>query len=231
MGNILVISAHPDDEILGCSGFICKQKSDGNRVFVLYLSEGVTSRYDNHTIDKKIKQEIENRKKMAIQASKILQFKIVEFLDLPNLRMENLHVLDLVKKITKTIKKIRPSIILTHHPGDLNRDHKVAFESTFAALRPFTFDFKINKFLTYEIPSSTNWSNQSIGPKFEPNFYLNVKKYIDKKKLAFDCYKFEMRKFPHPRSWKLILANHMLRGSEVGLEYAEAYMLIKEIVE
>ena len=229
MKNILVISAHPDDEVLGCSGYICKQNSLGNKVFVLYLSEGVSSRFVDSTMTKELKKEINKRKTMAINASKVLKFQIIDFFDLPNLRMENMYLLDLVKKIMSVIQKIRPSVVLTHHPGDLNTDHKVAFEASFTALRPFSYDFKIEKLLTYEVPSSTNWSNSKIGPLFRPNFYLDISKFLDAKKKAFEIYKYEMRKFPHPRSWKSISAHHLNRGGEVGLDFAEAFEIIREL--
>lgn len=229
MKNILVISAHPDDEVLGCSGYICKQNSLGNKVFVLYLSEGVSSRFTDCNMTKELKKEINKRKTMAINVSKVLKFQIIDFFDLPNLRMENMYLLDLVKKIMSVIQKIRPSVILTHHPGDLNTDHKVAFEASFTALRPFSYDFKIEKLLTYEVPSSTNWSNSKIGPLFSPNFYLDISKFLDAKKKAFEIYKYEMRKFPHPRSWKSISAHHLNRGSEVGLDFAEAFEIIREL--
>lgn len=229
MKNTLVISAHPDDEILGCTGLICKLRTMGYNIYVLYLSEGVTSRYKDHLLTDKINKEINLRKSMAMNASKILNFEIIDFFDLPNLRMENLEILDIVKKITKVVKKVKPSIILSHHPGDLNTDHKVAFKASFTALRPFTYSFKIKQFMTFEIPSSTNWSHPYIGSIFKPNYYLNIKNYLKIKKRAFDCYKHEMRDFPHPRSWKSIMSGHISRGGEVGYEYAEAYSIVRLI--
>ena len=101
MKNTLVISAHPDDEILGCTGLICKLRAMGYKIYVLYLSEGVTSRYKDHLLTDKINKDINLRKSMAMNASKILNFEIIDFFDLPNLRMENLEILDIVKKLQK----------------------------------------------------------------------------------------------------------------------------------
>ena len=229
MKSILVRCAHPDDEVLGCSGYIAKQNLLGNKVHVLFLSEGVTSRHSKIKIDDQIKLEINDRKKMAIKASNVLKYEILDFLDYPNLRMQNLDTLDITKKIIYFIKKIKPYTVLTHHPGDLNSDHRVTFEATFTALRPFTHKNMVKNFLTFEVTSSTNWSNEGIGPRFSPNYYLDIKKFLKIKKKAFDCYKFEMRDFPHPRSWQAIMAQHLNRGLEIGLEYAEAYSIIRKI--
>jgi len=229
MKKILIIAAHPDDEILGCGGYIAKQVHLKNKVFVLYLSEGVSARYSIDDNSQKIDLEILNRKKMAINVSNFLKFSIVDFLDYKNLRMSNVDILDIVKKISSTIKSIKPDIILTNHSGDLNTDHKVAFEATYTACRPLTLNYNFTKFYTYEVMSSTNWSNLLIGPNFNPNTYIEIKDFINIKKKALKFYNFEMRNFPHPRSWKSILSHHISRGSDVGLEYAEAFSLIKDI--
>ena len=229
MNKILIIAAHPDDEILGCGGYIAKQIKSNNEVSVLYLSEGVSSRYDSNYSKKKLLIEINNRKKMSINASKFLNFNIINFFDYKNLRMKNIDILDIVKKISDVIKKIQPSIVFTNHPGDLNSDHQVAFEATYTACRPFTYDFIIKKLYTYEVMSSTNWSNELIGPIFKPNTFIDIKKFLNIKKKALAFYSYEMRNFPHSRSWLSINSNHISRGSEVGLEYAEAFNLIKNI--
>lgn len=230
MKRILIISAHPDDEILGCAGYISNHVKLGNKVFVLYLSEGVTARYAKKDLrTKKIITEINNRKNMAERCSKYLKFEICDFLNFENLRMHNLDILDLVKLISKYINHYKPDIILSNHSGDLNSDHRVAFEATYTALRPYTVKKKYFEFMTYEVVSSTNWSNKHIGKLFSPNYYLDISKYINIKKRALEFYKKEMRQYPHSRSWKSILSFHQCRGSEVGLEYAEAFEVIKKI--
>jgi len=232
MKRILIISAHPDDEILGCGGYIINQEALGNKIFVLYLSEGVTARYQKKKIkSSKAISEIKKRKEMAQKCSKYLKFQILDFLDYENLRMHSNDTLDLVKEINNYINICKPDIILCNHPGDLNSDHRVAFEATYTALRPFTIKKKYLEFMTYEVVSSTNWSNKHIGKIFSPNYYLDISKYIKTKKIALDFYKKEMRKYPHTRSWKSILNFHHVRGAEVGIEYAEAYEIIKKITK
>ncbi len=232
MKRILIIAAHPDDEILGCGGYIINQVKLGNEVKVLYLSEGVTARFSKKELkSSKAITDIKIRKKMAESCAKYLKFQIIDFLDHNNLRMQRLDLLDLVKVINKYINKIKPDIILCNHSGDLNTDHRIAFEATFTALRPFTIKKKFFEFLTYEVVSSTNWSNKNIGKKFSPNYYLEITKYIDIKKKALGFYKKEMRDYPHSRSWKSILYHHHTRGAEVGLEYAEAFEVIKTITK
>lgn len=232
MKSILIIAAHPDDEILGCCGYILNQNKLGNKVYVLYLSEGVTSRFSKTAFKKNnVINEIIKRKKMAENCAKFLKFQILDFLGYENLRMQKLDILDLVKLINKYINQCKPDIILCNHSGDLNTDHRIAFEATYTALRPFTTKKKYFEFLTYEVVSSTNWSNKHIGKTFSPNYYLDITKYINTKKKALDFYKKEMRSFPHSRSWKSILYLHHTRGAEVGLEYAEAFEVIKKITK
>lgn len=232
MKRIMIVAAHPDDEILGCGGYIINQRSLGNIVNILYLSEGVTARFQNKDMNTpKAISEISKRKEMAIKCSEFLNFQILDFLDYENLRMHSKDTLDLVKIINNYINIYKPDTILCNHSGDLNSDHRVAFEATYTALRPFTIKKKYVEFITYEVVSSTNWSNKHIGKIFSPNYYLDISKYIKTKKLALEFYKKEMRKYPHTRSWKSILNFHHIRGAEVGLEYAEAYEVIKKITK
>ena len=156
MKNILIIAAHPDDEILGCGGTILKNISLKNKVNVLYISDGVGGRYENK-FDKKRNYEINERKNMAIKASKYAKFKIVDFLGLENLELNKYKNIFINDKIFKVLKQIKPDAIFTNHPGDNNIDHRITFESTFTACRPNNY-FKIKEFYTYEIPSSTDWA-------------------------------------------------------------------------
>lgn len=230
MKRILIVAAHPDDEILGCGGYILNQLKFKHQIFVLFISDGVSARFPKSKIHTdSVKKLIIKRKNMANKCSNFLKFKIVDFLDYENLRMQNIDLLDLVKNINSIINRLNPDEVLCNHPGDLNTDHRVTFEATYTALRPFTTTKKYFRFMTYEVVSSTNWSHRYIGSSFKPNFYLDISENINVKKKALDFYKDEMRKYPHTRSWKSILSFHHTRGAEVGLEYAEAYEIIKQI--
>ncbi len=225
MKKILIIAAHPDDEILGCGGTILKNIKLGNKVNVLYISDGVGGRYDDKSI-KKI-QDINERKKMAINASKIAKFKIIDFLGLENLELNKYKHNFINNKIFNVLKLVRPDVIYTNHPGDNNIDHRITFESTYTACRPNNH-FKIKEFLTYEVPSSTDWASPSSTP-FLPKKFIDITKFSRMKKKLLNCYKKELRTYPHPRSLKNIDALEIYRGGICGSQKAEAFDIIKII--
>ncbi len=224
---VLIVAAHPDDEVLGCGGTIAAHAKAGDKVYGLFLSEGVSSR---SILGKKHNwgKEIKAREDMAVKASKILQLSIVSFLRHPNLRMRDQPLLDLVKQIDTVIREISPTLIYTHHPGDMNTDHGIAFEATLTACRP-RIDLSVKYIYTFETPSSTEWSSPLSSPPFLPNYFVNIKPTLDIKLAAVRSYDFEMREFPHPRSKENILALAQLRATQVGLEFAEAFALVRGV--
>ena len=224
--NILVVVAHPDDEYLGCGGSILLWRKNNCRVNVLYVSEGVSARSDNLDRDKNWVPEIIRREEMAKSYAKVSGINIVGFMRKPNLRMNNLSMLDLVQEITQHIDNVKPDIIFTHFPGDLNSDHRVCFEAVLTACRPFTM-ISIEGLFVFEVPSSTNWSSSLFLPSFSPNYYTDISNLIDKKIDHLVNYDFEMRQFPHPRSPENIVSLSRIRGSEIGVKNAEAFMVVK----
>jgi LmbE family N-acetylglucosaminyl deacetylase len=108
----------------------------------------------------------------------------------------------------------------------LNTDHQICFNAVITACRPSGIDF-IESIFSFEVPSSTEWSSSVNLPSFRPNYFVNIDSEIESKLGALNCYDFEMRKFPHPRSKENIKALSQIRGSEIGFEFAEAFMLIR----
>ncbi len=226
MKNILIIAAHPDDEILGCGGTILKNTNLKNKVNVLYISDGVGGRFNDKS-DKKKKYEIIKRKNMAIKASKYAKFKIIDFLGLENLELSRYKHNFINNKIFEVLKKTRPDVIFTNHPGDNNIDHKITFESTFTACRPNNY-FNIKELYTYEVPSSTDWASP-LSKRFIPKKFVDITKFYKKKRKLLNCYRKELRKYPHPRSIKNIDALETYRGGFCGVEKAEAFDVIRII--
>ena len=225
---ILIISAHPDDEVLGCGGTIAFHVARGDEVKVLYLSEGVSSR---HKIGEERcwTREIEEREAYATRAASILGFKILGFMRYPNLRMRDMSVLDIVKSIDKEIRSYGPHWIYTNHPGDMNSDHGVAFEATLTACRP-RVDLTVKALFVFEVPSSTEWSSNLIGPAFIPNKFIDITSFAEKKYNGLAAYSHEMREFPHPRSYENINSLARYRGAYCGVESAEAFMVVRELL-
>ena len=227
MKNIFVVAAHPDDEILGCGGTLLKHIANGDKVYILFVSEGVTGRYKKNEKREYLK-EISERNKMAEKVAKLGKFEIVDFLGLKNLELGSYPHNYITNLIIKYFKKYKPDVVYTHFEHDLNIDHYHTFFSTFIACRP-NKDFKIKKFLSFEIPSSTDWGINNNGRLFNPNYFVDIKKFLSTKEKLLNEYKFEMREAPHSRSIKNINSISIVRGGVVGLHHAECFYVNKVI--
>ena len=227
MKKILVIAAHPDDELLGCGATLLHYKKLGYKIKVIFLSDGESSRdIDKHKISKLIKI----RQKQAKQVSKRCKFLEPSFGNFPDNKLDKIPFLNIVKLVEKQIFSFKPEIIFTHFENDLNIDHQLAFKSVITASRPLTKCF-VRKIYCFETPSSTefNFTRNNLK-KFNPNFYIDVSRFITKKIKILNIYKQELRKWPHSRSLKSITNLAKYRGSEIGVKYAEAFVLIRELV-
>ena len=223
--NILVIAAHPDDEILGCGGTLIKYQKKGYRVKVIFISDGETSR---RSTAKNIKMLILRRENQAIKVSELCKFLKPVFLRLPDNQLDRIALLDITKKIENEITQHQPHIIFTHSESDLNIDHRIVHQATMTACRPYKFKC-VKSIYSFEIPSSTEANFTEKKKFFNPNYFFDVEKEIKKKIDALKVYKQELEKWPHPRSLKNVklLANY--RGSQSGLKYAEAFNLLRKI--
>lgn len=221
--NVLLVAAHPDDEVLGCGGYIRRLADEGNDVFLSVLGEGALSR------DISTSEDVKLLKNAGDVSAEILGIKRVVYHGLPDQKFDTIPLLDINKMIEREIETIKPNMILTHHFGDLNKDHRIASESVMVATRP-TADCCVKKVLTFETPSSTEW-NFNDHNKFVPHIFIDVSEVIEYKTRALTAYDSEIRKYPHPRSTEAMinLAKHW--GIVSGLEMAEAFMLIREVIE
>ena len=228
MKTALVVAAHPDDEVLGCGATIARLSHEGWKVHVLIVAEGATSRAEKRDIEAK-SGELSALAKCAEEANKILGAASVKLLSLPDNRMDSIDLLDIVKIVEEYVLKYKPSLIFTHHAGDVNIDHKILHDAVIAACRPQP-NHSVKELLFFEVPSSTEWRPASSGIYFTPNYFYDVSEHISKKMAALSAYQPEMRNFPHPRSVDAV--NHLARwrGASVGCEAAEAFMLGRCIV-
>lgn len=223
---ILVIAAHPDDEILGCGGTIAKHIKNKDKVKTLILGEGITSRQPKRNLNLS-KNKLEKLKKISIQANKKIGMKDLVHHDLPDNRFDSLEFLDIVKILEKEIFKFKPNIIYTHSSYDLNIDHKIISKATITASRPQNNKF-LKKILLFEIPSSSEWQSSELE-NFKPNYFVDISKTIKKKINALKIYKNEMKKWPHPRSVRAVKMLSNLRGAQIGCNAAEAFYLARQI--
>jgi len=224
---IAVIAAHPDDEVLGCGGTIARFVKEGHSVHILLIADGESSRVEGDQSG--VPDLLEGRNEAAETACRILGCASVKILNLPDNRLDGLDRLDIIKKIEDFIEHYRPSTVITHHSGDVNIDHCIVHDAVIAACRPQP-NHPVKELLFFEIPSSTEWRPPSSAEVFNPNLFVDISTTIDIKIKALNAYETELRDFPHPRSLKAVETLAQWRGSTVGVEAAEAYILGRKIV-
>ena len=224
---ILVVAAHPDDEVLGCGGTIARHADEGDEVKILILAEGATSRQSKRDRGV-VKDELLQLSKAAEKSSEILGATRIELLDFPDNRLDSLDRLDLIKTIEERIDIYNPDTIYVHHSGDVNVDHRRLHEAVVTASRPIPGS-RIRQILSYEVASSTEWQTPGSAASFCPNWFVDITEQWSRKKKALEEYSSEMREWPHPRSIRSVEHQARLRGSQVGVEAAEAFCLLRRI--
>ena len=210
--NILILAAHPDDEVLGMGGTIKKLSKKKNKIHLLVITEGASAQYN----DSKMKQV---RNQSCKKSSQILGISSINFLDYPDMKLDTIPQLKINQSIEKEIRKIKPEIVYTTPNHDLNSDHRILHESTLVASRPQS---GVKKILSYEIPGF-------VKKSIHPNVFENIELELTYKLKAMRSYKSEIEKFPHPRSLKAIENLSIHRGIESGLKNAEAFQLLTSI--
>ncbi|MGO9088649.1 MAG: PIG-L deacetylase family protein [Candidatus Sulfotelmatobacter sp.] len=223
---VLVIAAHPDDEVLGCGATAARLIVEGNEVHFAILGEGVTSRHHDRA-DADAAQLATLHRQVHAAAAKLGVKNVVSH-KLPDNRLDTVPLLDIVKIIEDLVERIRPEVIYTHHGGDLNIDHAVIHRAVLTATRP-TPGQPVREIYAFEVPSSTEWAFQRIEPSFRPNVFVDVTRTLEAKIAAMECYESEARKFPHPRSPEALRALAMRWGSVAGCAAAEAFELVRSI--
>lgn len=211
--NILVVAAHPDDEILGVGGTIVKHITNGNSVFVCIATKAYEPIWSKDYIEKKIAQQ----KKV----DKYLGIKKRYNLDYPTVTLNTIPHGEFNKKITDIVDKVHPNIVYTHFESDVNYDHTILFRACLVATKPP----KRISLYCFETLSETEWSNKP----FIPNIWIDITNYIEKKIKAFSIYSSEVKTYPHPRSLKAIKILSEKRGIEACVKHAEAFILIRNI--
>ncbi len=220
---VLVLAAHPDDEVLGCGGTIAWHADQGHDVAIHLMAEGATSRTNTPDRDA-MASELEGLRCSARAAADILG-ATVTFDTYPDNRMDSVDLLDVVKSVEKVITEIRPERVYTHHSGDVNIDHRIVHQAAVTACRPLAGQV-VRSLFFFETPSSTEWQPAAGSAAiFSPNWFVSIESTIERKREALKAYAKELREFPHPRS--LTAINHLAcwRGASAGVSAAEAFML------
>lgn len=224
---ILVVVAHPDDELLGLGATMHKLINDQKcQVRVIILGEGITSRSDKRN-PKEWTKELKIHRENIEEARKAIGYESVGIYDFPDNRFDSVALLDIVKVIEKEKLDFEPEIIFTHHGGDVNIDHQKTFDAVITATRPMQNEV-VKTVITFETPSGTEWIASSDPRKFIPNLFVEVSAENIKAKIkGMESYEFEKRKFPHPRSPEGLNILAQYRGITVGKKYAEAFYIVR----
>lgn len=223
---ILVIAAHPDDEVLGCGATAARLAQEKHEVHIAILGEGITSRYreksDAHAA------QLTALHRHAHSAADKLGARSLTLRKLPDNRLDTVPLLDVVKVVEELVEELKPEVIYTHHPADLNVDHGVIHRAVLTATRPVAGQ-PVREIYAFEVPSSTDWTFGSLRPAFRPNVFVDVAATLEAKLAAMACYESEVREFPHPRSPEALRATARRWGSVVGCDAAEAFELVRSV--
>lgn len=222
---ILVVAAHPDDEVLGAGASMARFALEGRSVHALILGEGSTSRAPER--DLADPHAVADLRASSQEAARRLGVGPPVHVGLPDNRFDRVDLLDIVKAVEAEIERCSPTLVLTHHVGDLNVDHQLAARAVLAATRPLPGQV-IRTVMSFEVPSATEWAFSS-GPPFAPTVFIDVSATIDRKIHALDAYVEEMRPAPHARSVEAVAAQATLRGAAAGVVAAEAFQLLRAL--
>lgn len=226
---IMIVVAHPDDELLGLGATFHKLINEYNvQTHVVILGEGITSRADNRDV-KAWESELSIHRENIKKAQLAIGYHSTSIYDFPDNRFDSVALLNIVKTVEKEKTQFNPDVIFTHHGGDVNIDHQRTFESIITCCRPMK-DEKVKTIITFETPSGTEWRSPTDPKHFLPNLFFSVsEKDVDAKIKGMESYEFERREYPHPRSPEALKIQAQRWGVVVGANFAEAFCLIRSI--
>jgi len=214
-----VIASHPDDEILGCGGTLCRLSELGKSVLVIIIGEGPTSRRGNSSsVDKLIDSQT------ALIKKRLNLVEVVK-LRLRDNCFDTYPLLDIIKAVENAASNFKPECVFTQSGSDLNIDHAVTFRAVLTAFRPMPCS-ATKSVISFEVPSSTEWSFGSLGARFDPNLFVDISDYYGMKKNLLEIYDDEILQYPHPRSYRGVENLARFRGQTVGVVFAEAFQII-----
>jgi LmbE family N-acetylglucosaminyl deacetylase len=226
---ILLVVAHPDDELLGCGASLNKLINEYDcRVKVVILGEGITSRSEKRNVLEWQKQ-LDVHKGNIRKAQQAIGYQELSTYQFPDNRFDSVDLLDIIKTIEAEKNAFNPSVVMTHHGGDLNIDHQRTFEAVVTSCRPMSQEM-VKSIITFETPSGTEWRAVSDPRHFLPNLFFAVtEKNMEAKITGMEFYEFEKRPYPHPRSPEALRIQARRWGVAIGADFAEAFTIIRSI--
>ncbi|MCA9083657.1 MAG: PIG-L family deacetylase [Planctomycetaceae bacterium] len=211
--NVLVIAAHPDDELLGCGGTVALHAQQSHQVTSIIVCEGESLRYGEGGV---------GQSDHIRQAGEILGVKDVRALGFPDQRLDTFTLTDIITPLERVVEEVRPNIIYCQYGGDINRDHEILFKAILVATRPM--ERFIESIYAFDTASSTEWA---FPRTFIPDTWVDISSTLQKKLDAMACYKSEVRDYPHPRSLQALSNRSAAWGNQCCMEHAEVFMTVR----
>ena len=225
MKRVLVIAAHPDDEVLGMGGAIAKLVKAGCVVDVLIVTDGSSSQYrDSDHVD----EIIAAKKRETRNCADILGIRDIYYGKLPDMKLDTIPHIRINQAIEVVIDKVKPDTLFTHFWGDVNCDHQNVYKSTLVTTRPVMGQV-VKELYCYRVPSSTEWTPNKADTMFMPNYFVDITEVAEQKYKAFACYTTELRDYPHPRSVQYLRETDKAAGIKVGLLAAEEFVILRKL--
>jgi LmbE family N-acetylglucosaminyl deacetylase len=218
---VVVIAVHPDDETLGCGGSLLKHKNNGDEIHWIIATE--MKELDGHNV-----ATIKKRNEEILKVSDLYGFNSVSKLGLSTTKVDQYSMIELITKISSIFDKLKPNIVYLPFKGDIHSDHKSIFDATYSCTRAFRYPF-IKKIYMMEVLSETEFSANINEGGFTPNVFIDISEYMDKKIEIMNIYASEIGKHPFPRNERNMRALATYRGGMSYCDYAESFMLLKEI--
>jgi LmbE family N-acetylglucosaminyl deacetylase len=218
---MLIVATHPDDEVIGCGGTAARHAVAGDEVHVLVVTRGDPEKYPAGQVE-------ELRRELAA-AHKVMGVRDVQYLDYPAPKLDTVPRCALADAIDGVLQSLKPDMLFLPHRGDLHADHRAVHQAALVAARP-NGRHRIGRLLSYETLSETEWGSPVSADAFLPTVFVNIADFLEPKLRALECYRSQLKDFPHPRSLQAVEALARLRGSTAGYPAAEAFMLVRETV-
>jgi len=220
MNRVVVLAAHPDDEVLGAGATLAKHVRAGDEVHAVVLADGATSRYEDSMV--------EVLAASSKRAAEVLGLASVRTCGLPDQRLDDIPLVELTQAVETVLDELQPHIVYSHFPGDVNLDHGMVARAAWTACRPYVLP-ELRRFAVFETPSSTEWAWPSEEATFRPNLFSDVTDTVETKLAAMACYESELRPYPHPRSLRALAERARFWGSRVRCLAAEPFQLLREV--
>jgi LmbE family N-acetylglucosaminyl deacetylase len=218
---VLVIAPHPDDETLGCGGSLLKHIAAGDSVSWAIVTRGHEPQWS--------KDLLENKEQEIKAVHEAYNFEHVYRMNQPTTKLDSQPHDQLIANFHQVVHEAKPDCIYLNHCGDVHTDHRIIFDCVMSAIKPFnSISHGVKRILSYETPSSTDAAPINLAA-FRPNVFTNITKFLERKLEIMSLYESEIQEYPLPRSLDSLKALARYRGATIGVEYAESFMLLREV--